>query len=106
MRRREFLGSSWAAVARGPEQIGVAWYRRARKYSDLPVGRVAFVERGRGRAALFLHGFPLNGYQRRGALARLHLYRRCIAPDMLGLGYTQARSGQTISPDTQTEMLA
>jgi pimeloyl-ACP methyl ester carboxylesterase len=64
------------------------------------------VERGRGLAALFIHGYPLNSFQWRGALERLQPYRRCIAPDVMGLGYTQTPEGQTISPATQAEMLA
>ena len=55
-----------------------------------PLGEVAFVERGQGPAALFLHGFPLNGFQWRDALARLSPYRRCIAPDLLGTGWSDA----------------
>ena len=86
-------------------QIDAAWYRQNRRYASLPVSRVAYVERGHGPAALFIHGFPLNGYQWRGALERLHKYRRCIAPDLMSLGYTQTPQGQSITPDTQVEML-
>jgi haloalkane dehalogenase len=64
------------------------------------------VERGRGPAALFVHGYPLNGFQWRGALERLHVNRRCIAPDVMGMGFTQTPEGQTISPVTQAGMLA
>ena len=70
------------------------------------MGQVAYVEHGRGAAALFLHGYPLNGYQWRGALERLHPYRRCIAPDVLGLGHTEAREGEAITPEAQVAMLA
>jgi len=38
-----------------------------------------------GAAALFLHGAPLNGFQWRGAIDRLTPYRRCIAPDFMGI---------------------
>ena len=106
--RREFLAGflmSSVAWAKSGERIDAAWYRRSRKFVDLPVSRVAYVEHGRGPAALFLHGYPLNGYQWRGALERLHTHRRCIAPDVMGLGYTETPAGQTISPETQVEML-
>lgn len=116
MRRREFLKISSGAVAsvavgasvwaRGSEQIDAAWYRRNRGFVELPSGRVAYVEHGQGRAALFVHGYPLNGFQWRGALERLHTYRRCIAPDVLGMGFTRAKEHQEISPVTQAEMLA
>src|SRR5262249_26687826 len=69
------------------------------------LGRIAYVERGAGKAALFLHGFPLNGFQWRGALARLSTGRRCVAPDFLGLGYTEVASGQSMAPAAQVEML-
>jgi pimeloyl-ACP methyl ester carboxylesterase len=55
---------------------------------------------------LFLHGLPLNGYQWRGALARLSDHRRCIAPDFLGLGYTEAIAGADHRPEAQVAMLA
>ena len=75
-------------------------------FADLPMSRAAYVDQGRGPAALFIHGFPLNGYQWRGALERLHPYRRCIAPDLMGMGQTQTPEGQAISPETQLAMLA
>jgi pimeloyl-ACP methyl ester carboxylesterase len=88
------------------EPMDVPRFSAARKFADLPYGRIAYVERGRGPAALFLHGYPLNGYQWRGALSRLSTYRRCIAPDFLGLGYTQAPEGADLTPGTQMAMLA
>lgn len=87
-------------------QINAAWYRHSRRFVDLPVSRVAYVEHGRGPAALFVHGYPLNGFQWRGALELLHTHRRCIAPDVMGMGFTQTPKGQTISPETQATMLA
>src|SRR5215469_13144466 len=116
MKRRQFLAlSSGATVAMTlaphgfaakPERIDAAWYNQSRRFVDLPVSRVAYVEHGRGPVALFLHGFPLNGFQWRGALERLHTHRRCVAPDMMSLGLTQTPQGQPISPPTQVEMLA
>ncbi|HJU38572.1 MAG TPA: alpha/beta hydrolase, partial [Tahibacter sp.] len=58
-----------------------------------------------GDAALFLHGAPLNGYQWRGAIERLSAHRRCIAPDFMGLGYTDAADGQSLRADAQAAML-
>jgi haloalkane dehalogenase len=56
--------------------------------------------------ALFLHGYPLNGYQWRGALEELHMHRRCFAPDFMGMGKTETHEGQIISPKSQVAMLA
>ncbi len=59
-----------------------------------------------GDAALFLHGFPLNGFQWRSALDRLSRYRRCVVPDFLGLGFAEVAPNQAVTPAAQVEMLA
>src|SRR5882757_2642438 len=115
MRRRDFLKLSSGFVAtaalasRGfakePKQIDAEWYRQSRRFKDLSMSRVAYVEHGHGPVALFVHGYPLNSYQWRGALERLHKDRRCIAPDVMGMGYTQTPKEQKITPQTQVEML-
>ena len=89
-----------------PLKIDSAWYRHNRRFVDFPMAHVAYVEFGRGPGALFLHGFPPNSYQWRGALERLHPYRRCVAPDLMSLGYTEVPVGQPITPHVQVEMLA
>jgi pimeloyl-ACP methyl ester carboxylesterase len=119
MTRRDFLyGSSAAAGAALLSQthahagtthvkpIDAKAFDASRKFADLSISRVAYVERGRGLTALFVHGYPLNGFQWRGALEKLQAHRRCIAPDVMGLGYTETPEGQPISPETQVEMLA
>jgi pimeloyl-ACP methyl ester carboxylesterase len=101
MQRRQFL--KWVAAAASAfsllpsaafaakdpigraERLDAAEFNAARKFVPTRFGRVALVERGAGKAALFLHGFSLNGFQWRGTLERLSAYRRCIAPDFLGL---------------------
>lgn len=94
-----------AATTTSAAPFDATRWHAARRYLELPQGRVAYVERGTGAAALFLHGFPLNGFQWRGALERLSPYRRCIAPDFLGLGYTEVADGQSVAPAAQVEML-
>lgn len=110
MRRRDFLYVTAAAIAAGRAQAAaqteVERYRQARRFVELPCGRIAYVERGAGATALFLHGAPLNGFQWRGAIDRLAPYRRCIAPDFMGLGYSQVPEGQPVTPAAQVAMLA
>lgn len=86
--------------------LDVAAFRAARRFADTRFGRIAYVERGSGDAALFIHGLPLNGYQWRGALERLSPHRRCLAPDLMGLGYSEIPAGQALDPAAQAEMLA
>jgi pimeloyl-ACP methyl ester carboxylesterase len=116
MTRRDFLKNSATAlpavvaaphiVANQSISFDAAWYNRNRRFLDLSMARVACIDVGRGPAALFLHGYPLNSYQWRGALERLHTHRRCIAPDLMSLGLTEPHPDQTISPHTQAAMLA
>lgn len=96
-----------AASGHAPKlpDLDAARFRRLRRYVKTGFGDIAYVERGAGEAALFLHGFPLNGFQWRGALARLSPYRRCIAPDFLGMGHTQVAEGQGCAPEAQVAML-
>jgi haloalkane dehalogenase len=115
MRRRQFFGVAAGALAAGafagyatatsPKATDAAAFAAARRFVKTPYGKVAYVERGAGDAALFLHGFPLNSFQWRGAIDRLSGYRRCVAADFLGLGFTEVPEGQSCAPDAQVSML-
>ena len=85
--------------------MDAAAYRALRRYAKTSFGDIAYVERGSGTAALFVHGYLLNGFQWRGALERLSPYRRCIALDLMGLGYTEVAQGQSVTPDAQVAMM-
>jgi pimeloyl-ACP methyl ester carboxylesterase len=106
------LGVGGGAVVVNPSSkigtgaIDIKEFHRMRRFADLPMGRIAYVERGSGSVALFLHGFPLNGYQWRGALERLSPYRRCITADFMGLGYSEAPADGDLSLPAQADMLA
>jgi haloalkane dehalogenase len=80
-------------------------YDRERKYADLAFGRIAYVERGQGSVALFLHGFPLSSFQWRGVINRLSEHRRCLVPDFMGLGYSEVTEKQSVAPAAQADML-
>ena len=80
-------------------------FHATRRFVETRFGRIAYVERGSGPAALFVHGLPLNGFHWRGAIARLSHRRRCIAPDLLGLGYTVTAPNPDLSPVAQAGML-
>ncbi len=83
-----------------------AEFHQARKFTETAFGRIAYVENGAGPAALFVHGFPLNGFAWRGALDDLAATRRCIALDLMGLGYTEVAAGQELEFDHQARMIA
>ncbi|HEY0662049.1 MAG TPA: alpha/beta hydrolase [Lysobacter sp.] len=107
-----FTGLSHAVSAAAPSlaagtggSLDAAAFHAARRFAQTSFGKIAYVERGAGDVALFLHGFPLNSFQWRGALERLSPHRRCIAPDFMALGYTEVAEGQSVAPDAQVAML-
>jgi haloalkane dehalogenase len=123
MKRREILAASIGAViasAIGTPALARSFsqgslsdddaasrrYDRERRFADTAFGRIAYIDKGTGPAALFLHGFPLSSFQWRGAIEQLSPYRRCLAPDSMGLGYTEPAPGQSVTPAAQVEMIA
>ncbi|GMT98661.1 alpha/beta hydrolase [Corallococcus caeni] len=99
------LRSTTAGVTAARVTDAAAW-RAARRFAPLSFGKIAYVERGSGDAAVFLHGAPLNGFQWRGAFDRLCDVRRCIAPDFMGLGYSEVPESQSLAAADQVDMLA
>jgi len=81
-------------------------YNKERRFAQTAFGRIAYIDRGTGPAVLFLHGFPLSSFQWRGAIDRLCANRRCLAPDSMGLGYTEVAAGQSVTPSAQADMIA
>jgi pimeloyl-ACP methyl ester carboxylesterase len=85
--------------------MSAAEFHSAQKFISTDQGRISFLDIGDGPTALFLHGFPLNSFQWRGVIPELSMIRRCIAPDFLGLGYTEVAKGQSVDPKAQVAML-
>lgn len=86
------------------EALTARQFHAERKFADTEFGRIAYVERGSGPAALFIHGAALNGFQWRHQLAGLSDIRRVIAVDSMGMGYTEAKAGQALSMKDQAAM--
>jgi len=113
MERRQFIQLGAAALVgacaptlRGPAApLDATAFHAERRFADLPCGKIAYVERGNGPAAVFLHGAPLNGFQWRGAIERLARFRRCIALDFMGLGYSEVPAAQSVAPSAQVAMV-
>jgi haloalkane dehalogenase len=86
--------------------MNAAEFHQGRKFADTTFGRIAYVEKGSGPVALFIHGFPVNGFAWRGTLDDLAPAHRCIALDLMGLGYTEIKPEQDLGFDQQTAMIA
>lgn len=94
-----------ARAAPSFDRFRVPEWSRRRRFVSNGFGRIAFVDQGSGDPALFLHGYPLSGFQWRDAVEQLGLFYRCIVPDFLGLGATEAAEGQDLSAPSQGAML-
>src|SRR6516164_4879053 len=88
MNRRRVLFAAGSVIAVGAIDIGKAdafdplpvhgsrdmaagKFHALRRFIALDKGRIAYVDVGTGPAALFLHGFALNGFQWRGVILKL-----------------------------------
>jgi haloalkane dehalogenase len=83
MKRRDVLclgagALAASALARGAiaSHGAAARFSAERRFLRTRLGEIAYVARGLGPPALFLHGFPLNGFQWHGATERLAHLRR------------------------------
>lgn len=86
--------------------MDIATFHASRRFAETRFGRIAYVERGEGPVALFVHGVPLNGYHWRHVIDRVQHQRRCIAIDLMGLGYTEIGPSQDVSFAAQARMIA
>lgn len=68
-------------------------------------GRIAYVEKGSGPVALFVHGVLLNGYLWRNQIEALSDVRRCIAIDLLAHGDTEIDRQQDVSATANAQMI-
>lgn len=80
-------------------------FKAARKWATTSRGEIAYVEKGDGPPALFVHGVLLNGYLWRDAIESLSGVRRCIAIDLLGHGGTKTAADVDTSFPAQAEMI-
>ncbi len=116
MQRRDFvklaIGSIAVAGLAGEvfaapsyDRFRVTEWGKSRRFVRNGFGSIAYVDSGSGDAALFLHGYPLNGFQWRHAVELLDPFYRCIVPDFMGLGATEAAPGQDLSAPAQMAMI-
>jgi pimeloyl-ACP methyl ester carboxylesterase len=92
--------------SRAGKIMDIATFHARRRFADVKSGRIAYFEAGQGRTALFVHGVPLNGYHWRNVIDRVQHRRRCVAIDLMGLGYTEIAPAQDVSFTAQARMIA
>jgi pimeloyl-ACP methyl ester carboxylesterase len=102
-RQSRVAASSWPREE--IKEMDANEFHRSRRFVSTPYGNIAYVERGSGPVALFVHGYPLNGYQWREIIPKLADVRRCIALDMMAAGSTTISSDQEVSYTAQASMI-
>src|SRR5205823_14336584 len=108
-RPREARRLARRALARSvkrPAGMDAEPFPARRRFAETPSGRIAHIEQGRGPAAVFLHGVPLNGFHWRHVIDAVSDIRRCIALDLVGLGYTDIAPDQEVSVTAQARVLS
>jgi len=85
--------------------MDIATFHNIRRFAEVKSGRIAYIDQGEGPVALFVHGVPVNGYHWRHIIDRVKGRRRCIAVDLMGLGFTEIAPAQDVSFTAQAEML-
>lgn len=68
------------------------------RWFDSAVGRVHYIDEGRGRPILFLHGNPTWSFLYRGVVKQLSKRFRCIAVDYPGFGLSDRPEGYGYTP--------
>jgi pimeloyl-ACP methyl ester carboxylesterase len=86
--------------------MDIATFHKSRRFAEVRSSRIAYFEQGQGPVALFIHGVPLNGYHWRHVIDRIKHRRRCIAIDLMGLGFTEIAASQDVSFTAQAQMIA
>lgn len=75
------------------------------KFVTTPSGRIAYVEHGSGRVALFVHGVLVNKHVWRKQTTDLSDIRRTIALDLLAHGETEVADGHDLSVTANAHMI-
>lgn len=86
--------------------MNVSGFHARRRFVHTGFGRIAYLDDGRGAPAVFVHGVPLNGFHWRHVIAGVRDMRRCIALDLMGLGYSEIDPAQDVSFTAQAHMIA
>lgn len=82
------------AAVQGHETFSNTWPYRAR-YSSASGFAMHYVDEGKGKTLLFLHGEPTWGYLFRHQVARLRNHYRIVVPDHMGFGKSETPDHRT-----------
>jgi haloalkane dehalogenase len=82
-----------AATSLGDTPIIAATDPHPRKRVKVLDTEMSYVDSGEGEPVVFLHGNPTSSYLWRNIIPWLSKYRRCLAPDLVGMGQSGKSPG-------------
>ena len=96
-----------AGTSASPNPQIYAEHRAQLKYAAVDGGKLAYIDRGQGKAILLLHGFPSSSWIYRQVIPPLvDAGYRVVAPDMLGFGSSSKPKDQgQLDHDLQAKRL-
>ncbi len=69
-----------------PKWLDTVEYPFKSNYFELPVGKMHYVDQGKGEPIVFMHGNPGWSFEYRETIKELSKTNRCIAADYIGFG--------------------
>jgi haloalkane dehalogenase len=87
-----------ASLAAAPTWLDRTLYPFARRFFATREGRLHYIDEGRGRPLLFVHGTPSWSFEWRTAISELRGEARCVALDHLGFGLSDKPADAAYKP--------
>lgn len=87
------------------EHEAVSRWRARLKTASTAGFRLTYLDEGLGDTVVFLHGIPTQAFVWRDVVAIVEREYRCVAPDLLGFGFSDRPASADLSPRGQAEMI-
>lgn len=101
-----YLRTKGVLVTRSADWVDRAAYPFTSRYLETPAGRMHYIDEGRGEPVVMVHGNPAWSFLYRDLVKRLSSRHRCVAPDHLGFGLSDAPQGWSYLPQDHAANLA
>src|SRR5690606_33172008 len=80
-------------------------YQKAQRLAAIGNRFISYIDQGRGLPVVLLHGIPTWGYVWHRQIPTLARFRRVLAPDLIGFGFSDRRDQFDRSIARQAEMI-
>ncbi|MBC8135085.1 MAG: alpha/beta fold hydrolase [Fibrella sp.] len=89
-----------------PPWLDTTEYPFTPRFFDLEEGRMHYIDEGKGRPIVFVHGTPTWSFEWRHLVKALSSQYRCLAPDHLGFGLSDKPTGIDYRPEAHARRFA